>query len=249
MATLVANEPTTTNLAEPDAQAGTTPEDAAADGEITVAAGGGDGGDVAVAGEETPETPSNVLIKPRMVARGLEVSVCQCPKAMRRELKHVFTGKTVTDDWIAIPTNQHSEMDLVNVGDDVEFEKDRCLNVFMDFGKAICEQLRSCGYWADYIDPCSGLPMLTPNCNKVYSEVDGMQMLMHYPIMNAAMCKILLHPKWGSAVYPATVFTDAPFSAISQLLKSSYFVNSEDEIDGDVKEGSPTKSAEATVES
>ena len=123
------------------------------------------------------------------------------------------------------------------------------------FHQAICEQLRSCGYWADYIDPCSGLPMLTvglsslnlrttpyvppghsrrqhrpspppppppspqPNCNKVYSEVDGMQMLMHYPVMNAAMCKILLHPKWGSSVYPATVFTDAPYSAVAQLLE------------------------------
>lgn len=66
------------------------------------------------------------------------------------------------------------------------------------------------GHWADYIDPCSGLPMLTPNCNKVYDEVQSAQVILNYPIMNADCCKILLHPQWGSAVYPATIFTTAP---------------------------------------
>ena len=39
----------------------------------------------------------------------------------------------------------------------------------------MCNRIRSVGYWADYVDPCSGLPMLTRDCNKVYSEVDGME--------------------------------------------------------------------------
>lgn len=34
--------------------------------------------------------------------------------------------------------------------------------------------------------------------------------LMGYSIQNAGCCKIVLHPRWGSAVYPATVFTLAP---------------------------------------
>lgn len=67
----------------------------------------------------------------------------------------------------------------------------------MDFGKELCEALRAKGFWADYIDPCSGLPvcridrpliiiydnnsvfghqMLTGG-TKVYSEVEGMQVI------------------------------------------------------------------------
>ena len=77
---------------------------------------------------------------------------------------------------------------------------------FIEFGSSICQTLRSRGYWADYIDPCSGLPMMTKDCNKVYSEVDGMECLLQYRAHNAGFCKVLTHPRWGSAVYPATIF-------------------------------------------
>jgi len=72
---------------------------------------------------------------------------------------------------------------------------------FIDFAKDLCEKIRAQGYWADFIDPCSGLPMLTVDCNKVYSEVDGMECLLNYKSHNAGFCKILTHPRWGSAVY------------------------------------------------
>ena len=60
---------------------------------------------------------------------------------------------------MAIPTNQRAREDLVNVGDHIEYEKDRLLNVFMTFGRDFCSKVREAGYWADYIDPCSGLPV------------------------------------------------------------------------------------------
>jgi hypothetical protein len=91
----------------------------------------------------------------------------------------------------------------------------------MDFAADVCEKIRSRGFWADYIDPCSGLPMLTPNLNtKVYSEVDGMEVLLGYRAYSAGFCKILVHPQWGSAVYPATIFCYAPRELTSKLLKS-----------------------------
>ena len=96
---------------------------------------------------------------------------------------------------------------------------------------------------ADFIDPCSGLPMLTLNCNKVrlpmclycvarkrmcirltllvaqcYSEVDGMECCLGYKAYNAGFCKVLTHPSWGSAVYPATIFAHAPRGLILRLV-------------------------------
>ena len=32
---------------------------------------------------------------------------------------------------------------------------------FCEFAKAACDSLAADGYWADYIDPCSGLPVCT----------------------------------------------------------------------------------------
>ena len=101
-----------------------------------------------------------------------------------------------------------------------QYKLQRTCNKFLTFGKYICEQLRAKGYWADYIDPCSGLPMMTLNCNKVYSEVDGMECLLNYKAYNAGFCKILTHPKWGSAVYPATIFAHAPAEIVTSLIES-----------------------------
>ena len=128
------------------------------------------------------------------------------PEQRRGWRRHAFAGRvlpwSVLEQW----------------GDEVEKEKDFCLERFAEFGAAVCAELRAAGHWADYIDPCSGLPMLTKGCNKVYDEVTGMQLLLRFASQNAGCCKILLHPTWGSAVYPATLFTTAPFEQLRETL-------------------------------
>jgi hypothetical protein len=62
--------------------------------------------------------------------------------------------------------------------------------------------------------------MLTQDCNKVYSEVDGMECLLNYKSYNAGFCKILTHPVWGSAVYPASIFTYCPAHVAMQIINS-----------------------------
>lgn len=186
------------------------------------------------------KSTESTLLSPRLVAQvkggsdGLECSVHDLPKPLLREFRHVFqdeylkcTLATNTNDnltepsvLIAIPTNQKAREDLVAVGNHIEKEKDRLLNVFISFGQDVCQKIRSRGYWADFIDPCSGLPMLTPNCNKVYSEVDGMECLLNYKSYNAGFCKILTHPRWGSAVYPATIFAHCPVSVARDVVNS-----------------------------
>ena len=185
------------------------------------------------------DTTSSVIVPPRLVRNtqsanpddDLECSLHHLPKPLLREFGHVFNNEherfgsnngsnNNNLQLLAIPTNQRAREDLVAVGDHIEAEKDRLLNVFLTFGKCICEQLRSQGYWADYIDPCSGLPMISLNCNKVYSEVDGMECLLNYKAYNAGFCKILTHPKWGSSVYPATIFAYAPVEVAKSLMAS-----------------------------
>eukprot|EP00978_Attheya_sp_CCMP212_P016779 scaffold44262_cov52-Attheya_sp.AAC.1 len=179
----------------------------------------------------------STIIPPRMLVMKegssdeIECSVHTLPKPLLREFGHVFTDQylnfppdgsastgSATLDMLAIPTNQRAREDLVAIGDHIEKEKDRLLNVFIEYARELCMNIRAKGYWADFIDPCSGLPMLTLNCNKVYSEVDGMECLLNYKAYNAGFCKILTHPRWGSAVYPATIFAYAPASIVSELV-------------------------------
>ncbi len=59
------------------------------------------------------------------------------------------------------------------MGEEVEEEKDFRLERFAEMGESIRNALAESGYWSDYIDPCSGLPMHGDNNNNVYSECDG----------------------------------------------------------------------------
>lgn len=51
-----------------------------------------------------------------------------------------------------------------------------------------------------------------------YSEVEGLSLLLGYKTANAGCCKVVLHPKWGTAVYPATLFARAPADAVAAAI-------------------------------
>jgi hypothetical protein len=158
---------------------------------------------------------------PRVVATStgdLQVSIHETRKAFQREIEFVLPGVALDKGLLAIATMQNARHDLVQVGDDIETEKDRLLETFMAFSKDLCERLIAKGHFADYIDPCSGLAMITKDANKVFSEVDSAQQLLGYSVMNAGCCKVLLHPSWGSAVYPATIFTNATTEEVVDAL-------------------------------
>jgi hypothetical protein len=38
--------------------------------------------------------------------------------------------------------------------------------------------------------------------------------------MNAGCCKIMLHPEWKSAVFPASMFTTAPSEVVLRLVEN-----------------------------
>jgi Methylmalonic aciduria and homocystinuria type D protein len=132
-------------------------------------------------------------------------------------------------EFLALATNQYARVNLASIGVDVEEEKDVLLQRFVSFASAFCRKCHVAGYWADYLDPCSGLPMLSPGMSqyrhysfyKVYSEVDGMQALLNYRTYNAGCCKVLCHDAWGSHVYPATMFLYAPRTVVAAWLDSA----------------------------
>ena len=61
--------------------------------------------------------------------------------------------------------------------------------------------------------------VLTPHCTRPYSEVAGFEHLLRYKTQNAGCCKILLHPRWGSSCYPATIFTTAPLPVLVTAMR------------------------------
>jgi hypothetical protein len=61
--------------------------------------------------------------------------------------------------------------------------------------------------------------MVHRNSCGVYGEVDALVTLRRYSTMNAGCCKVVLHPQWGSAVYPASLMTKAPADVTIRVLQ------------------------------
>eukprot|EP00238_Polyblepharides_amylifera_P014948 CAMPEP_0196580022 /NCGR_PEP_ID=MMETSP1081-20130531/26406_1 /TAXON_ID=36882 /ORGANISM="Pyramimonas amylifera, Strain CCMP720" /LENGTH=176 /DNA_ID=CAMNT_0041899773 /DNA_START=37 /DNA_END=567 /DNA_ORIENTATION=- len=151
-------------------------------------------------------------------AYGMEYSVHDVPKRFKEELGCIFPGLDLTG-LLIIPTCQNSAVDLVRVGEEIETEKDRLLERFMEWAKLVCEKLDTKGHWSDFMDPCSGLAMRTKECHVPYGEVDALSTLLGYQTANAGCCKVVLHPTWGSSIYPSTMFTKAPLADLVQAIQ------------------------------
>lgn len=167
----------------------------------------------------------------------LEYSIHPCPKRLQKELYSVFpsiqslissnTTQSISDNTspqslnhnlLVIPTFQRCQWDLVGTGPHIEQEKDEKLHSFYIWAGTVCHQLRRQGYWADITDPASGYPVFSERGASVYPDVCGAQRLLRYDVMNTGCCRVLLHPRWGSRVYPATLFAIAPEDVVEMTI-------------------------------
>ncbi|QDZ24838.1 methylmalonic aciduria/homocystinuria type D-like protein [Chloropicon primus] len=161
----------------------------------------------------------------------LEYSIHTVPLAQRDDVLAVVSmlSKEEAKDLKVVATCQRAREDLVTVGEQVEREKDRLLLVFTSWAKALCASLDKDGHWCDYIDPCSGLLMVHKESQAVYDEVAALSVLRGYKCSNAGCCKVVLHPNWGSFIYPATFLTTAPHDV---LLRHIGAIEAKDHVKG-----------------
>ena len=164
---------------------------------------------------------SRILLEPKQYRDGFEINVIRCPKAFVREVKMVYPS-TKLEGLVAVVTCQRAKHDLCEIGEDVAKEKDALLESFAEVAGQVVKQLKEDGEWADYIDPCSGLPATQDHANRGYSEVDGLAVLLHYATHSAGPRKVASHPIWGTKFYPATFFTTAPAALVLEALNEAF---------------------------
>eukprot|EP01040_Poterioochromonas_malhamensis_P016258 gene16258-18416_t len=136
------------------------------------------------------------------------------------ELNMIFPNASFKKlNTVIISTMQPANVELAKYDVEVDQEKDRLLENFVSLGSALCDIFQSRGVFADFFDPCSGLPARTTDSNQIFSEVQAAQSLHNYQIMNAGCCKILLHPEWGSAVYPASIVVQSTADVVIPIVQ------------------------------
>ncbi|KAG0054000.1 hypothetical protein BGZ83_012170 [Gryganskiella cystojenkinii] len=171
----------------------------------------------------TPRNPRNVscVEGPKISYTSLatlEYSIHVSPRRMTRDLATVFPNRDLSS-LLVVPTFQKCNNEMVAWDAEIAKEKDDRLDDFVRWSTALHQGLEKRGYWSDMTDPASGFPCFSERGRDVYPDVEGCQMLLKYDFQNAGCCKVLLHPIWGSKIYPATFFTTAPLEALKEVIR------------------------------
>jgi hypothetical protein len=129
--------------------------------------------------------------------------------------------------WVVIVLQQ-SQYELVESTPEVEIEKQRLREKFMRFGCDVAFNLRDCAprtakgdysYLTDVIDPRTGYPLLSRPGKIMHDDTAVVKALLSYPVIKNK-CRVLVHPDWGTAVYPGILISQAPPFFIEWVIRS-----------------------------
>lgn len=136
-----------------------------------------------------------------------------CPMLLRRGVMELFPGTDIGGSDLTIVTlSQKTTTDLSHTGSEEETEREKVTKFFVLAAQEVCMKLRLAGYWADFINPFSGRPYLTPFYSTPYYEIDGRSYCLDFVIKDHGDCKVISSKHEKSHSYVGSLFTTAPAS-------------------------------------
>lgn len=114
---------------------------------------------------------------------------------------------------------QKSKFPLEKSSQEIEQEKDYLRLRFLRFGCNLVFKLIDVQYQGDLFDPRNGYPLLS-RCGEInLSDTTVVRDLLDFRVIKQK-CSLLIHPQWGTAIYPSTIVTSAPLEVIKPLFES-----------------------------
>lgn len=128
--------------------------------------------------------------------------------------------------WVIVVLQQ-SLYSLIKSTPAIELEKQRLRQSFMKFGLELAFSLedltpltlRPEKYHTDAIDPRTGYPILSRPGEMPHDDTATVKALLNYPIIYNR-CRVLVHPDWGTAVYPGIMISTAPPQKIMVMMRN-----------------------------
>ncbi|MEA5620389.1 methylmalonic aciduria and homocystinuria type D protein [Cronbergia sp. UHCC 0137] len=120
--------------------------------------------------------------------------------------------------WVVVVLQQ-SRFPLMEITAESEVEKERLREKFMRFGCDMAFNLRDRGYLTDLIDPRTGYPLLSHPGLVPHDDTAVATALLKYPVIQN-QCHVLVHPEWGTAVYPSVLVSEAPPEMIELVTRA-----------------------------
>uniref|UniRef100_A0A3P8U4G8 Metabolism of cobalamin associated Db n=1 Tax=Amphiprion percula TaxID=161767 RepID=A0A3P8U4G8_AMPPE len=136
----------------------------------------------------------------------VECALQSCPELLKKDFQSMFPDAP-SSGMMVVTVTQKTQNDMTSWCAEVEQEREQMLDKFVDGAKEICYALQREGFWADFIDPSSGLAV---RCQSLCV------------VRDLGCCRVIRHSLWGTHVFVGTIFTNAPPSnVIMQKLQGS----------------------------
>ena len=120
--------------------------------------------------------------------------------------------------WVVIVL-QNSRYQLCETTAEIEAEKQRLREKFMRFGCDLAFDLRDRSYLTELIDPRTGYPVLSRPGRIPHDDTAAVKALLGYQVVKNK-CRLIIHPKWRTAVYPSVLISQAPPVIIEWFIKT-----------------------------
>ncbi len=118
---------------------------------------------------------------------------------------------------------QPADRKLTDRSLETDLQKQVLRSQFLEFGLKLAESIRQQGHLAELFDPKTGLPILSEAGSLRLDDVAVVRSTLGYAIAPVGNCLTIVHPLWGSAVYPSILMSSADLklveSAVAGLLE------------------------------
>ncbi|KAL4618020.1 hypothetical protein GN956_G20560 [Arapaima gigas] len=130
----------------------------------------------------------------------VECAIQPCPELLKQDFELVF------------PEAPATSMTVVTVTQRTQHDTDRelLLDKFVSGAKEICYALRTAGFWADFIDPSSGLAFFGSSAKGSVLETDEQRYVVGFLIEDLGCCKVIRQALLEKHQLVGTVLTNAP---------------------------------------
>lgn len=104
---------------------------------------------------------------------------------------------------------QHSACNLAEQSHRAETQKNLLRETFLQWGQLVASQLRQVGYCTETFDPKTGQPLFSKPGTLWLDDVAVIRVCLGYPTTQVGGCWVIVHPEWGTAVYPSVILSSA----------------------------------------
>lgn len=143
----------------------------------------------------------------------IELKAQTCPKVLCRDLQSLFPDRDLmSGDLVVVTITHRTDNDMSSWSSEVDEEREEMNLKFMTSAHEICQSIAEAGFWADFIDPSSGVPFYGPRTNSTLFETDDRYRYFGFEIEDLGCCKVIRHSLWDMHVFVGCIFTSAPLN-------------------------------------